>query len=309
MICFLTTTGYDFTLKSIRSDPGAPPISTLSYSRALKKSVLPQATYVFTDVDRLNTWDLIAAASLYRRLQQEGRRVLNDPARVQVRFPLLRALYRSGINPFNVYSVDEGGRPERFPVFLRLSSGHDAPLSDLIFDQAALERAIAAAVSVGFPRQALMVVEYAAEHVRPGLFRKLSVFRLGDEFIPHVCVHDTSWMVKFGRPGVAGQELYDEELEIMQKNAFADRLKPVFAIAAIDYGRADFGLVGERICVYEINTNPQVNPIKTHPFVQRIESGKIWWDGFKAALHRLDAASDREAAAPNATQSQDGAVR
>jgi hypothetical protein len=71
---------------------------------------------VFTDIDRLNARDLIAAAGLYRRLQQEGRRILNDPARVQVRFPLLRALYRSGINPFNVYSVEEGDKPERFPV-------------------------------------------------------------------------------------------------------------------------------------------------------------------------------------------------
>jgi hypothetical protein len=309
MICFLTTTGYDFTLKSIRSDPGAPPISTLTYRRALKESVLPEATYVFTDIDRLSIGDLIAAASLYRRLKQEGRRVLNDPARVHVRFPLLRALYRSGINPFNVYSVSEGDKPERFPVFLRLSSGHDAPLSDLIFEQDALERAIAAAVTVGFPRQALMVVEYAAEPVQPGLFRKLSVFRVGDEFIPHVCVHDSSWMVKLGRAGIAGQELYEEELEIMQKNAFADRLKPVFAIADIDYGRADFGLVGDRICVYEINTNPQVNPIRTHPFAQRVESGRLWWEGFKAALHRLDAARDHETVPAEATGPHEDAVR
>jgi hypothetical protein len=34
---------------------------------------------------------------------------------------------------------------------LRLSSGHEAPLSDLLFDQDALERAIAAAVSSGSP--------------------------------------------------------------------------------------------------------------------------------------------------------------
>jgi hypothetical protein len=235
MICFLTTTGYDFTLKSLRNDPRAPPISTLAYRQALKEPALPEAAYVFTDIDRLSTRELIAAAALYRRLQQEGRRVLNDPARVQVRFLLLRALYRSGINPFNVYSVEEGDKPARFPVFLRLSSGHEAPLSDLLFDQDTLERAIAAAVSFGFPRHALMVVEYAAEPVRPGLFRKHSVFRLGDEFIPHVCVHDTSWLVKLGRAGVAGQDLYEEELKFMQENAFADRLKPVFAIADIDY--------------------------------------------------------------------------
>jgi hypothetical protein len=116
-------------------------------------------------------------------------------------------------------------------------------------------------------------------------------------------------MVKLGRAGVAGEELYDEELKFMRENAFADRLKPVFAIAGIDYGRADFGLVGDRICVYEINTNPQVNPIKNHPFAQRVESGKIWWDGFKAALHRLDARPDRETAAAKATQPQEDTAR
>jgi hypothetical protein len=103
---------------------------------------------------------------------------------VQVRFPLLRALYRSGINPFNVYSVEEGDKPERYPVFLRLSSGHEAPLSDLLFDQDALERAIAAAVSSGSP-----ATRSWWSNMRP--MAGTVVFRLGDEFIPHVCVHDT----------------------------------------------------------------------------------------------------------------------
>jgi hypothetical protein len=156
MICFLTTTGYDFTLKTIRKDPGAPPISTLTYRQALKESALPDATYVFTDIDRLDTTDLIAAAGLYRRLQQEGRRVLNDPARVQVRFPLPVR------NQSVQYSVEEGDKPERFPVFLRLSSGHDAPLGDLIFEQDTLERAIAAAVSFGFPRADYMLAQRSA---------------------------------------------------------------------------------------------------------------------------------------------------
>ena len=55
MICFLTTRGYGFALPALLGDATAPHISTLSYDRVLKKSTLPKATYVFTDIDRLNT--------------------------------------------------------------------------------------------------------------------------------------------------------------------------------------------------------------------------------------------------------------
>ena len=46
MIYFLTMTGYDFTVRSLRDDPGAPPISTLTHRRALKMFELLEATYM-----------------------------------------------------------------------------------------------------------------------------------------------------------------------------------------------------------------------------------------------------------------------
>jgi hypothetical protein len=159
----------------------------------------------------------------------------------------------------------------------------------LISDQATLDETADAAVAAGIPRQTLMAVEYAAEPVRPGLFRKLSVFRVGDRLVPHYSIHDQSWIVRYGRSGVTDQDLYDEELTIMQENRFAEPLKAVFDIAEIEYGRADFGVVDGKICVYGINMNPMVLATSVHPFPERVEAGKIWWEAFLAALRALDA--------------------
>ena len=297
MLYFLMCRGHERNVKPLLESSSGPKPTILHYDTALGKSTLPRGTYIFTSIDRLGVVDLAAAARLFRRLKENGCRVLNDPAQVRTRFSLLRALHREGLNSFNAYSADEHEKPERFPVFVRRIRGHAPPLSDLIWDQAALDRMIEAAVVAGFPRSDLMVVEYAAEPVRPGLFRKLSIFRVGDQFLAHACVHDTSWLVKTGRPGIADEALYEDELAIVRENRFAERLKPVFFVAHIDYGRVDFGLVGDQICVYEINTNPVIQVSRQHPFPQRLETVKLWRQRLSEALASLqpDGALDADA--------------
>jgi tetratricopeptide (TPR) repeat protein len=143
-------------------------------------------------------------------------------------------------------------------------------------------------IEIGYPRSALIIVEYAAEPVRPGIFRKLSVFRVADRYLPHVCVHDSNWIIKAGRSGAAPSELYDEELEILRTNPFAERMKPIFEIAEIDFGRVDFSFVGEQLCIYEINTNPTLARPHGHAFPQRTESMRLGWEGLLSALHAID---------------------
>ena len=43
----------------------------------------------------------------------------------------------------------------------------------------------------------------------------------------------------------------------------------VFNIAGIDYGRVDFGLVGGRPQIYEINSNPMVDPKPSASLIER----------------------------------------
>jgi tetratricopeptide (TPR) repeat protein len=136
-------------------------------------------------------------------------------------------------------------------------------------------------------------VEYAAEPIRPGIFRKLSVFRVADRYLPHVCVHDVGWIIKAGRMGVATTELYDEELEILRSNRYADCMKRVFELAQIDFGRVDFSFVDGQACIYEINTNPTIASPYPHPIPQRVESMEIWWKGLLAALHAINGPDER----------------
>ena len=288
MICFLVCRGYEFTVSPLQRDQNAPEIKVISYSKALHASVLPKATYIFVDIDRLSNPELVSAGRLFRRLAAAGCRVLNDPGRVRTRFPLLRSLYRQGLNGFNVFSLDEVSKPKRFPVFIRVSDDHAGPLTDLIGDQQTLQRAIEALTGIGYPRSTLIIVEYAAKPIRPGIFRKLSVFRVADRYLPHVCVHDSNWVIKAGRSGGAPSELYDEELDILRTNPFAERMKPVFETGEIDFGRVDFSFVDDQLCIYEINTNPTLARPAQHAFPQRMESMKLWWQALLLALHAID---------------------
>ena len=92
MISIIVARGFEYTLKRLLSDPSAPHVTPLFYDETLQKRALAKTTYIFTDLDRLSVRELIAAARLYRRLQESGCRVLNDPATVRKRFALLRGL-------------------------------------------------------------------------------------------------------------------------------------------------------------------------------------------------------------------------
>ena len=135
----------------------------------------------------------------------------------------------------------------------------------------------------------MLIVEYAAEPVLEGLYRKLSVFRMGDQMVSTTSVHDDKWLVKYGKPEIATPALYDEEYEIVATNPYGDAMRRVFELANIDYGRVDFGLVGGQPQIYEINTNPdlKLNP-KPSPAPRRNESSALFKSKYLEALRALD---------------------
>ena len=288
MIFFIRSCGYESGLKPLRDDPAAPDIQLLHYDEVLAKRSLVRGTYVFTDIDRLSTAALTEAARLFRRLQENGCTVLNDPARVRTRSSLLRKLHQEGINPINAYRADDAECPKRFPVFIRIADDHRGSLSDLICDQVALDAAIEAAVVDGFPRSTILIVEYAAQPIRPGVFRKSSVYRVGDQFIPDIWWYDTSWDIKGDRDGLAEEGLYKEELQMMREYSFAKEIVDAFGIANIDYGRLDFGSVDGKPCIYEINTYPTLYGPRPHPIRERAESINLRWTRLLAAFHAID---------------------
>ncbi|HEU4653043.1 MAG TPA: hypothetical protein VFS47_03605 [Steroidobacteraceae bacterium] len=288
MIVFITTPEHSYTHEPVArvQSPGLR-VNLCSYPMLFSRKVHAKATYVFTDMDRLSIRDLSRAARLFRTLKDSGSRVLNDPARWLDRAALLRRLHTLGLNQFCAYRVEENPQPARWPVFLRTEGDHGYPVGDLIHSQTELDAAIESAITAGSPVSALIVVEYAAEPVRSGLFRKLAAFRIGSYGVAHTCVHEDKWVVKYGKEGVAPPELYEEEFRIVTTNPFWPRLEKVFETAGIEYGRVDFGLVNGQVQVYEINTNPQVKFLTEHPSAWRKRSYGAFKENYIRALTNL----------------------
>lgn len=288
MIIIFTTKSHRYTHESVAAEPGAN-VRVISYEDLNRTTELPRATYIFTDVDRLIPKVRVHAAQVYRQLQNAGAKVLNNPARMLSRFGLLRALHRAGVNDFDAYRVENLEEPRRWPVFLRVEGTHAEPVSGLLDTPAELDAAIEKAVGEGSPRSALLAIEYAAEPVLPGLFRKLSAFRVGDRLLGYTCVHDDQWLVKYGKPAIAPPELYEEEYRFVAECPHADILLKAFDIAGMDYGRVDYGLVDGRPQIYEINSNPdlKLRP-ETSPIARRDETNQLFTANYLEALKAID---------------------
>lgn len=287
MIYFLVSQGHAATLKDVLN--WCPDkVQLLHYDDVFRQQDLPTGTYIFTDFDRLGHRDLERAAQLYLQLKKSGAKVLNNPAKVRTRYSLLRALRAAGLNDFNVYHADDLPAEIRFPVFLRKAREHDQPSGKLLKTREEMDQHIQSAVEAGQPLENLIVVEYVGEPIRPGLYRKLALYRVGEHFMSALCVHDASWLVKQGQLGIAGTELYQDELEIAQTGRYVAALRQAFEIAHIEYGRADFGFYQGRIQIFEINTNPQIVKFAAHPFPMREESQRVIWQKLTDALGQLD---------------------
>ena len=288
MILIVTTRDHRYTHETLHREPSLD-LDVVTYDQVLRRRSPHKATHVFTDLDRLSDWELHEAALLFRDLKARGMTALNDPARFLGRSGMLRSLHHAGINHFDVYRVDSLERPKRWPVFLRLEGNHAAPVSGLLESEDELDSALEAAVAQGAPKAALLIIEYAAEPIRPGVFRKLSVFRVGDRFLGYTCVHEDSWIVKYGKAGVASEDMYEEEYALVRDNPFAEAVKPAFDLAGLDYGRVDFGLVDGKPQIYEINNNPFVDlSYKPEAASRRKESSALFRANYLQAMTEID---------------------
>jgi hypothetical protein len=288
MIRFLLTRRHKYPLQAVRKSGAGPKIELMTYDAIFRTRDVKRATYVFADLDRLGYSDLEVASRLYVQLKEAGLPVLNNPALVKKRYRLLRGLYEAGWNEFNVYLAEERPAAPRFPVFLRKQQGHAGPLSPLLHNIEEMDAAITQATSSGLPLENLMLIEYAAEPLADGIFRKLAAFKIGTAIIPHSSVHDTHWLVKEGKTGITPEKLYEEEAEMIRTNPFAEQMRKVFDFAGIEYGRADFGICQGRVQVYEINTNPQLYAPYTHPSAVRTQNLQLVWDKFLEGLRAID---------------------
>jgi hypothetical protein len=80
----------------------------------------------------------------------------------------------------------------------------------------------------------------------------------------------------------------DEPRIVQPLCRFRGDLAAAFDIAGLEYGRADFGLVGGRVQVYEINSNPEILFGNDHPSPARQETYRIFRRNYLDVLSAID---------------------
>jgi hypothetical protein len=217
-------------------------------------------TWIFTDLDKLTAAERADAAEIWRRLEESGEpvRLLNHPLRAKRRHALLRGLRAAGLNDFDAWRLDELPAAPRFPVFLRVEDDHKGPRSELLHDRAALDEGVARLCAAGLARASLLVTEYRGEPDASGVYRKYGAYRVGDRIFPNHLLFGRDWRLKRRDKGPLDAAAAAEERRLLERNPHEAELRRAFALAEIEYGRADYGFAGGRLQVFEINTNPTI---------------------------------------------------
>ncbi|MER9410708.1 hypothetical protein [Mesorhizobium sp. M0589] len=221
-------------------------------------SVAP-GTFIFTDFERLTPVQMQAATDLFDSVaaQDPGLLLLNNPAKALGRFDLLKRLKGVSLNGFDVHRLDQRQAISRFPVFVRWESRHDPPLTGLLDSAQALEVAIAALPEPIRHDPDLMIVEYGAAPSADGRFRKYSAYKVGSTIYPQHCFINENWYIKFPSTRFTEADRAESRAYVAD-NPHAAEIEGVFALAGIDYGRIDYGMIDGRIQTFEINNNPTV---------------------------------------------------
>jgi hypothetical protein len=262
----------------------------MSYDDLFCARDIAPGAYIFCDHERLSHVELLAAAEIFALAARSPQiRAFNDPARVRTRFGLLRMLREVGVNAFDAYPADGLPRPTKFPVFVREIATHGKPVTPLLSSQAALEEALVEAVRAGYPLSGLLVIEFCAEPFRDNVWRRWGAHRFGATTVLAEIVSEDNWNVKYGAAGLVDDEVYQADEMATRENRHVEVLDHVFALAGIEYGRADFGLVDGRPQIYEINTNPHIGVLAAHPSAVRQATLLENRARFLAALAAMDA--------------------
>ncbi|MEX2202415.1 MAG: hypothetical protein WD711_13540 [Dongiaceae bacterium] len=268
----------------------------VTYDEAFQRRHWQGGAVIFADLDRLGSGDVLRATILYRRLRRARGpiRLLNHPTRSCRRYELLRRLHEAGINEHNVYRVDEGRKPERYPVFLRSDSQHDGAYTPLLYDEAALDAEQWRLTSFGFRPQDLLIVEFCETAETDGVYRKATAYIVGDAVFQRFMFFGDGWEVKHPRSGNVAQTrteqaMLDEEEAFLGGAAYLPVLRRVAEIGGFGFGRIDFGIRDGRPEIWEVNTNPDPAVLgfsKSGGRATRI--GPLGWNQLRDALAALD---------------------
>lgn len=227
----------------------------IAYPDLFRARALPRGAWIFTSLESLSEAELRMVNHVQCAARQAGLPVLNPAPEAMRRYELLRALHASGLNEFQAYRAEALPASPRFPVFVRVADEHDGSLTPLLHNPAQLRRAMAYLKLRGFSPRQLLVVEFCETASQDGLYRKYSIFRIGDSYVPRYLHIGPHWMTKQATREPQ-PELAREELAFLQENPHQEWARQVFELARIDYGRLDYGVRLGRPQAWEINFTP-----------------------------------------------------
>jgi len=262
MIVVIAPTQETWEIEEYLQQYGSPlqsRLRVLTYDEIAARQELPLGTYVFVAIDQLCPTEKLIATQCCDRLREADPQltILNLPSEILLRFPFLRVCFEQNRNSFRVYPAADFFRCKHFPVFLRRDLDHLGSVSGLLYTPAEIARAVAKNMLRGFRVRDLIVVEYCDTMDTAGIFRKYSAFVVGNTILPHTLTHSRDWITKsHGR--LIDAATVREELEYLTSHPHADWLRETFALAHVNYGRIDYGLLNGRPQVWEINTNPTI---------------------------------------------------
>lgn len=270
MLAFVISETHQYSIRDIletRNHPLHGRIFILSYGEFLSLPRLPRATWLFLDIERLTADELTGSI---RRLDMlldisPGLLVLNRPDRIASRMDVMARLHETGINSFRLLPVNTPAQTLRFPVFLRGVQDHEGPKSQLLYTPDELTQAIAA---LPHP-EGYGVTEYVDARNPDGLYEKRSYMRLGNYLFPSALDTSRHWVCKGEHRDPATVSQPERELAFLSGQEDYETLQRAFEITGIDYGRADYGIIDGRPQIFEINTNPWLEPPESVPAESR----------------------------------------
>ena len=233
-------------------------ITPLTYEKVFRRKKIRLGTYIFSDLERLNNFELEAAAEIWSALEKylPNIKLLNHPLKAMRRYQLLRCLYKRGLNDFNVYRLTELRCPEKFPVFIRGENDHAGAETALIHDQEQLKAEIESMISSGKTVESRIIVEFNTEQDTDHYYKKYSAYNIFGKILPRHLIFSNQWHVK--HRDVTNENIIKQSKEYMRENPHAEEIMKIFSIANIDYGRIDYSIVEGKLQTYEINTNPKI---------------------------------------------------
>jgi hypothetical protein len=274
----------------------------LSYEELAGSARFERGTYVLSALDQLGPSMLRFLEALHRRLAgEDGFRFLNHPEATLRRLSLLSELHRAGYNEFRAIPAGGDLASLRYPVFLRAERRHDGTLSPLLDSPRQVESAIGRAVLRGHRARDLIVVEFCPTAGESGEYRKLSAFAVGDRVVPRSVFHGPDWMLKQAG-GLRTVESVSEELDYVRRSPDEERLREIFALAGVGYGRIDYGVKDGTVQTWEINLNPNIGrgrrsasrEIQSELQRIRLETKVCFYRSFQEAWKAVDLAAAGE---------------